>query len=194
RIGIRYGVSAFVFFLIGGIEALIIRLQLVRPHNTLVDPPTYNALFTMRGTTMSFLAIMPLNAAFFKYLTPLMIGARDVAFPRLNALSYWIFLAAGLFLNLSWLVGTPPDGGWFGYANLTTRQFSPGLSIGFWMRSLQVLGVSSVIAAINFIVTVLNMRAPGMTLMRMPLFVWMSLVLLFLILLPFAPVTVGQSF
>ena len=194
RIGILYGVSAFVFFLIGGIEALIIRLQLVRPHNTLVDAPTYNALFTMHGTTMIFLAIMPLNAAFFNYMIPLMIGARDVAFPRLNALSYWIFLAAGLFLNLSWLVGTPPDGGWFGYANLTTRQFSPGLSIDFWMLSLQVLGASSVIAAINFIVTVLNMRAPGMTLMRMPLFVWMTLVVQFLIVLAFPPVTVGLIF
>ena len=194
RIGILYGVSAFVFFLIGGIEALIIRLQLVRPHNTLVDAPTYNALFTMHGTTMIFLAIMPLNAAFFNYMIPLMIGARDVAFPRLNALSYWIFLAGGLFLNLSWLVGTPPDGGWFGYANLTTRQFSPGLSIDFWMLSLQVLGVSSVIAAINFIVTVLNMRAPGMTLMRMPLFVWMTLVVQFLIVLAFPPVTVGLIF
>jgi len=194
RIGILYGVSAFVFFLIGGIEALIIRLQLVRPHNTLVDAPTYNALFTMHGTTMIFLAIMPLNAAFFNYMIPLMIGARDVAFPRLNALSYWIFLAGGLFLNLSWLVGTPPDGGWFGYANLTTRQFSPGLSIDFWMLSLQVLGASSVIAAINFIVTVLNMRAPGMTLMRMPLFVWMTLVVQFLIVLAFPPVTVGLIF
>ena len=194
RIGILYGVSAFVFFLIGGIEALIIRLQLVRPHNMLVDAPTYNALFTMHGTTMIFLAIMPLNAAFFNYMIPLMIGARDVAFPRLNALSYWIFLAGGLFLNLSWLVGTPPDGGWFGYANLTTRQFSPGLSIDFWMLSLQVLGVSSVIAAINFIVTVLNMRAPGMTLMRMPLFVWMTLVVQFLIVLAFPPVTVGLIF
>jgi len=194
RIGILYGVSAFVFFLIGGIEALIIRLQLVRPHNTLVDAPTYNALFTMHGTTMIFLAIMPLNAAFFNYMIPLMIGARDVAFPRLNALSYWIFLAGGLFLNLSWLVGTPPDGGWFGYANLTTRQFSPGLSIDFWMLSLQVLGASSVISAINFIVTVLNMRAPGMTLMRMPLFVWMTLVVQFLIVLAFPPVTVGLIF
>ncbi|HEY3101127.1 MAG TPA: cytochrome c oxidase subunit I [Methylomirabilota bacterium] len=194
RIGILYGVTAFVFFLIGGIEALIIRLQLVRPHNTLVDAPTYNALFTMHGTTMIFLAIMPLNAAFFNYMIPLMIGARDVAFPRLNALSYWIFLAGGVFLNLSWLVGTPPDGGWFGYANLTTRQFSPGLSIDFWMLSLQVLGAASVISAINFIVTILNMRPPGMTLMRMPLFVWMALVVQFLIVLAFPPVTVGLIF
>ncbi len=135
RIGILYGASAFVFFLIGGIEALILRLQLVRPHNGLVGAETFNALFTMHGTTMIFLAVMPLNAAFFNYVIPLLIGARDVAFPRLNALSYWIFLAGGLFLNLSWLVGAPPDGGWFGYANLTTRQFSPGLSIAFGIVS-----------------------------------------------------------
>src|SRR5437870_5766478 len=194
RIGILYGVSAFVFFLIGGIEALIIRLQLVRPHNTLVDAPTYNALFTMHGTTMIFLAIMPLNAAFFNYMIPLMIGARDVAFPRLNALSYWIFLLGGLFLNASFLVGAPPNGGWFGYANLTTRQFSPGPEIDFWMLSLQILGASSIMAAVNFIVTILNMRAPGMTLMRMPLFVWMSLVVQFLIVLAFPPITVGLIF
>jgi cytochrome c oxidase subunit I len=194
RIGILYGVSAFVFFLIGGVEALIIRLQLVRPHAGIVGAETFNALFTMHGTTMIFLAIMPLNAAFFNYMIPLMIGARDVAFPRLNALSYWIFLAGGLFLNLSWLVGTPPDGGWFGYANLTTLQFSPGLAIDFWMLSLQVLGASSIMAAINFIVTILNMRPPGMTLMRMPLFVWMSLVTQFLIVLAFPAVTVGLIF
>src|SRR5213079_2218455 len=168
RIGILYGVSAFVFFLIGGIEALIIRLQLVRPHNTLVDAPTYNALFTMHGTTMIFLAIMPLNAAFFNYMIPLMIGARDVAFPRLNALSYWILLFGGLFLNASFLAGTPPDVGWFGYANLTSKQFSPTQGVDFWLLSLLILGVSSMIAAINFIVTILNMHAPGMRLMRMP--------------------------
>src|SRR5262250_3687425 len=173
RIGILYGVSALVFFLIGGIEALIIRLQLVRPHAGIVSAETFNALFTMHGTTMVFLAIMPLNAAFFNYMIPLMIGARDVAFPRLNALSFWIFLAGGLFLNVSWLFGMAPDGGWFGYANLTSRQFSPTHSIDFWMLGLQILGISSMLAGFNFIVTIVNMRAPGMTLMRMPLFVWM---------------------
>jgi cytochrome c oxidase subunit I len=194
RIGILYGVTAFAFLVIGGIEALIIRLQLARPASGIVGAETFNALFTMHGTTMVFLAIMPLNAAFFNYVIPLLIGARDVAFPRLNALSYWILLAGALFLNVSWLVGQPPDGGWFGYANLTTRQFSPGLSIDFWMLSLQVFGASSIIAAINFIVTILNMRAPGMTLMRMPLFVWMSLVTQFLIVLAFPPITVGLIF
>src|SRR5215813_11163628 len=139
RIGILYGVSAFAFFLIGGIEALIIRLQLARPHNTVVSADTFNALFTMHGTTMVFLAIMPFSAAFFNYMIPLMIGARDVAFPRLNALSYWIFLVGGLFLNASFLVGTPPDGGWFGYTSLTLRPYSPGPNIDFWLFGLQVL-------------------------------------------------------
>ena len=194
RIGILYGVTAFAFLVIGGIEALIIRLQLARPHGAVVGAETFNALFTMHGTTMVFLAIMPLNAAFFNYMIPLMIGARDVAFPRLNALSYWILLLGGLFLNASFLVGAPPNGGWFGYANLTTRQFSPGPEIDFWMLSLQILGASSILAAVNFIVTILNMRAPGMTLMRMPLFVWMSLVVQFLIVLAFPPITVGLIF
>ncbi len=143
---------------------------------------------------MIFLAVMPLNAMFFNYMIPLMIGARDVAFPRLNALSYWVFLAGGLFLNASFLVGAPPDGGWFGYANLTTRPFSPGPNIDFWVLGLQILGVSSMVAGINFIATILNMRAPGMTLMRMPLFVWMSLVVQFLVVLAFPIVTVGLIF
>ncbi|HMH51076.1 MAG TPA: cytochrome c oxidase subunit I, partial [Candidatus Acidoferrum sp.] len=189
-----YGVTAFAFFLIGGLEALIIRLQLARPANTVVGADTFNALFTMHGTTMVFLAIMPFGAAFFNYMIPLLIGARDVAFPRLNALSYWIFLAGGLLLHASFLAGAPPNGGWFGYANLTSRQFSPGLNIDFWLLSLQVLGASSVIAAINFIVTIVNMRAPGMTFMRMPVFVWMSLTVQFLILLAFPPITVALIF
>jgi cytochrome c oxidase subunit 1 len=194
RIGILYGATAFGFFLLGGIEALVIRLQLARPGGTIVSAETFNALFTMHGTTMIFLAVMPLNAALFNYMIPLMIGARDVAFPRLNALSYWIFLAGGLLLNASWLRGTPPDAGWFGYANLTSRQFSPGPNVDFWMLSLQVLGASSMIAAVNFIVTILNLRAPGMSLMRMPLFVWMTLVVQFLIVLAFPPITVGLIF
>jgi cytochrome c oxidase subunit 1 len=194
RIGILYGVSAFAFFLLGGIEALLMRLQLARPNSALVSAETFNALFTMHGTTMVFLAVMPFSAAFFNYMVPLMIGARDVAFPRLNALSFWIFLLGGLFLNASFLVGAPPDGGWFGYTSLTLRQYSPGPSIDFWVLGLQVLGVSSIIAGVNFIVTILNMRAPGMTLMRMPLFVWMTLTVQFLIVLAFPPVTVGLVF
>jgi cytochrome c oxidase subunit I len=194
RIGILYGVSAFLFFVIGGVEALIIRLQLARPQAEVVGAEAFNALFTMHGTTMVFLAIMPFSSALFNYLVPLMIGARDVAFPRLNALSFWIFLFAGLFLNASFLVGAPPDGGWFGYTSLTLRQYSPGLNIDFWVLSLQILGASSILAGVNFIVTILNMRAPGMTLMRMPVFVWMTLTVQFLIVLAFPPITAGLVF
>jgi cytochrome c oxidase subunit 1 len=194
RIGLLYGATAFVFLLIGGIEALIIRVQLALPNQQVVTADFYNALFTMHGTTMIFLAVMPLNAMFFNYMIPLMIGARDVAFPRLNAFSYWVFLAGGIFLHLSFLAGTPPDGGWFGYANLTTRPFTPGASIDFWILGLQILGVSSMVAGFNFAVTIMNMRAPGMTLMRMPLFVWMSLVVQFLIVLAFPIITVGLVF
>ncbi|HEU5194249.1 MAG TPA: cytochrome c oxidase subunit I [Methylomirabilota bacterium] len=194
RIGILYGVTALLFFLVGGVEALIIRLQLIRPNNAVVSAETFNALFTMHGTTMVFLAIMPFSVAFFNYMIPLMIGARDVAFPRLNALSYWIFLLGGLFLNASFVVGAPPDGGWFGYTSLTLRQFSPGMNIDFWVLGLQVLGVSSVMGGVNFITTILNMRAPGLTLMRMPVFVWMSLVVQFLLVLAFPPITIGLVF
>ena len=139
RIGILYGVSAFFFFLVGGVEALIMRLQLAHPDGTLVTAARFNELFTMHGTTMVFLAIMPMSAAFFNFMIPLMIGARDVAFPRLNALSYWIFFSGALLLHLSFLAGAVPDGGWFGYANLTSHQFSPTHSIDFWMLGLQVL-------------------------------------------------------
>jgi len=194
RIGILYGVSSFAFLLIGGLEALIIRAQLAQPNLGLVSAEFYNALFTMHGTTMVFLAIMPLNAAFFNYMVPLMIGARDVAFPRLNALSFWVFLAGGLFLNASFLFRTPPDVGWFGYANLTLRPFTPSPSVDFWNISLQLLGLSSIIAGVNFIATILNMRAPGMTLMRMPLFVWMTLIVQFLVVFAFPPITVGLIF
>src|SRR5213080_3144269 len=194
RIGILYGVSAFVFFLIGGVEALIIRAQLARPGLTLVTADTYNELFTMHGTTMVFLAIMPFGSAFFNYMVPLQIGARDVAFPRLNALSFWMFLAGGILLHTSFLAGTPPAVGWFAYANLTRREYSPNLGVDFWTLSLQVLGASSILAAVNFIVTILNVRAPGLSFMRMPLFTWMTLVVQFLVLLAFPVVTCALIF
>ena len=191
RIGILYGVTGFLFLLVGGFEALLIRLQLAAPERAFVGAQTYNELFTMHGTTMVFLAVMPLNAAFFNFVVPLMIGARDVVFPRLNALSYWIFLFGGLFLNASFVVKAAPDAGWFGYANLTAKQFSAGHNIDFWILGLQLLGVSSLIAGFNFIVTILNMRAPGMNLMRLPVFVWMTLITQFLIVLAFPTITVG---
>ncbi|MBA2627708.1 MAG: cytochrome c oxidase subunit I [Gemmatimonadales bacterium] len=191
RIGILYGASAFLFFLIGGLEALLLRIQLGRPDNTFLSPELYNQLFTMHGTTMIFLAVMPLSAMYFNFFIPLLIGARDVAFPRLNAFSYWVFLLGGLFLNASFLFGAAPNQGWFGYANLTSRQYSPGLNVDFWMMGLQILGIASLAAGVNFFVTVLNMRAPGMKLMRMPMFVWMSFITQVLILLAFPVITVA---
>jgi cytochrome c oxidase subunit 1 len=190
RIGIMYGVTSFVFFLIGGIEALLIRVQLARPDNGFLDQDQYNRMFTMHGTTMVFLVIMPMSVAFFNLLLPLMIGARDVAFPRLNAFSYWVFLAGGLFLNLSFFTGGnifkgeigAPSGGWFGYAPLTLNQYNKGDGINYWLLGLQILGIASLAGGLNFAVTILNMRAPGMTLMRMPVFVWMTLVTSFLLI------------
>ena len=191
RIGIMYGVSALFFLLLGGLEALVIRAQLFWPEASVISAETYNQMFTMHGTTMIFLALMPLSAAFFNFVVPLQIGARDVAFPRLNAFSFWTFLAGGLLLNASWLFSAAPDMGWFAYAPLTSTQFSPGLRVDFWVLSLQLLGVSSLVAALNFAVTILNLRAPGMKLMRMPLFTWMTLTTSFLMILAFPAITVG---
>ncbi|MEK7214784.1 MAG: cytochrome c oxidase subunit I [Chloroflexota bacterium] len=182
RIGVLYGVTSFIFFLIGGIEALMLRLQLAFPDGKLVDPEVFNQLFTMHATTMVFLVIMPLSAAFFNFLVPLQIGARDVAFPRLNAFSYWGFVAGGVFINSSFLFGGAPNAGWFGYANLTSRAFNAGSGVDFWALGLIGLGTASLAASFNFIVTILNMRAPGMTMMRMPLFTWMTLVVAFLLI------------
>jgi cytochrome c oxidase subunit I len=203
RIGLLYFWTALGFFLIGGIEALFIRLQLARPDGHIVSAETYNQLFTMHGTTMIFLALMPLGASFFNYIVPLQIGARDVAFPRLNAFSYWVFLSGGLLINASWFAGplfhagqlnVAPDAGWFGYATLTERQFSPGPNIDFWFLGLQILGISSLAAGFNFIVTILNLRAPGMTMMRLPTFTWMTLVTQFLIITAFPVITIGLVF
>jgi cytochrome c oxidase subunit 1 len=194
RIGTLYLWTALSFFLIGGLEAVMIRTQLMRPNMAFVSAETYNQLFTMHGTTMVFLAIMPLSAAFFNYLIPLQIGARDVAFPRLNAFSYWVYLLGGIFITLPILFKVAPNGGWFGYAPLTTAQFAPGMNIDFWVLGLQILGISSLAAAFNFITTIINMRAPGMTLMRMPMFTWMSFVVQFLLVLAFPPITIALFF
>ena len=194
KIGTLYLWTALFFFLVGGFEAVLIRTQLMKPNMGFVSAETYNQLFTMHGTTMVFLAVMPLSAAFFNYLIPLQIGARDVAFPRLNAFSYWVYLLGGIFITLPILFKVAPDGGWFGYAPLTTTRFSSGPNIDFWVLGLQILGVSSLAAAFNFITTIINMRAPGMSLMRMPMFTWMSFVVQFLIILAFPPITVALFF
>ncbi|MDQ4149931.1 MAG: cytochrome c oxidase subunit I [Actinomycetota bacterium] len=183
RIGLLYGYTAFIFFLLGGIEALLIRLQLATPNGNVVSADLYNQLFTAHGVTMIFLVVMPLGSAFFNYLIPLMIGARDVAFPRLNALSYWVFLFGGLFIYSSWFMGGAPDGGWFNYAPLgSDPRFTIGNRIDFYSLGLQMLGLASIVASANFIVTILNMRARGMTLLKMPVFIWMALVVNFLLL------------
>ena len=194
KIGQLYLYTSLTWFLVGGIEALLIRSQLWSPNGRLVTADTYNQLFTMHGTTMVFLVIMPFSAAFFNFLIPLQIGARDVAFPRLNAFSYWVFLLGGVFMNVSWLFKAAPDAGWFGYAPLTTKAYNPGLNIDFWVLGLQILGLSSLAAAFNFITTIINLRAPGMHFMRMPIFTWMSFVTQFLLALSFPIITVAVTF
>ena len=191
RIGVLYGTTAFIFMLFAGIEAGVIRVQLSQPELGIVSPGRYNEMFTMHATVMIFMVVMPLSASFFNFIVPLAIGARDVAFPRLNALSYWIFLFGGILMHVSFAVGEVPDAGWFSYANLTEKPFSPDRGLDFWSLSLLVLGTSSVAAALNFVVTIVNLRAPGMTLMRMPVFIWMTLITSILLVLAFPVITVG---
>ncbi|HEX7117737.1 MAG TPA: cytochrome c oxidase subunit I [Longimicrobiales bacterium] len=181
RIGILYAVTALCWLFVGGFEALLIRVQLMKPENDFLSADLYNQIFTMHGTTMIFLVGMPIAVALFNYLIPLQIGARDVAFPRLNALSYWIYLFGGIFLNVSFLFDAAPNMGWFGYAPLTSETYTPGLNADFWSVGIQILGIASIMGGVNFITTVINLRAPGMKLMRMPLFTWMGFVTSFLI-------------
>ena len=176
KIGKMYGFSSVIFFLIGGIEALGIRTQLATPNGTLLSAETYNQFFTMHGTTMIFLFVMPLGVAFMNYFVPLQIGARDVAFPRLNAFGFWTFLAGGLMLNSSFILGGAPDNGWYNYAPNSLVVYSPTHGIDFWTVGLLTTGVASIVTSINFITTIVNMRAPGMTWMKVPMFTWMGLV------------------
>ncbi len=199
KIGMMYGGFAILFFLIGGLEALMIRTQLIVPNNRFIGAQLYNELFTMHGTTMIFLAVMPLNAAFFNLLIPIQVGARDVAFPRLNAFSLWVWVAGAIMLNVGWLshfvpswgFGGAPDIGWFGYAPLTSKLFTPDLSTDMWVLGLQTLGLSSIVASLNFIVTIINMRAPGLTMMRLPVFCWMALVTSFLLILALPAIAIA---
>ena len=191
KIGILYIITAFAFFVIGGIEALLMRTQLGSPMNTFLPPDLYNQIFTMHGTTMIFLAVMPLSVGFGNYIVPIMIGARDMAFPRLNALSYWLFLFGGLFMYTSFVAGGAPNAGWFSYAPLTETQFSPTHGMDFWVLGLNMLGIASLAGSVNFIVTILNLRAPGMSINRLPLFAWMTLITSFLLIFAFPSVTVA---
>jgi cytochrome c oxidase subunit I+III len=172
RIGFRYLYTGLIFFILGGLEALLLRVQLTSAELDVVNPELFNQMFSMHGTTMMFLFAVPVLSGFGNYFVPLMIGTRDMAFPRLNAFGYWVFLAAGIFLYSSFLVGAAPDNGWFNYVPLGSDQFTPGLNIDFYLLGLILLGFSTTAGAINFIVTILKMRAPGMSINRMPIFVW----------------------
>src|SRR6202046_2867414 len=199
RLGILYIVYALVFLVIGGFEAGVMRIQLVRPHNDFVSPQVLNRMFTMHGTTMIFFVAMPLVFGFANYLVPLMIGARDMAFPRLNAFSFWLTGFGGLLLYFS-LVGAnglygggnAPDVGWFAYAPLTSRTFSVGHSTDFWTLGLLVSGFGSIGTAVNILATVICLRCPGMTLGKMPLLAWLNLVMAVMVLLAVSPLTAAQ--
>src|ERR1700727_2800054 len=199
RLGIMYIIYALVMLVIGGIEATIMRIQLMVPHNNFVSPEVFNRMFTMHGTTMIFFVAMPLVFGFGTYLIPLMVGARDMAFPRLNALSFWLTAFGGLLLYFSFIGGTglygagnAPDVGWFAYAPLTAKVFSQGHSTDFWSLALLVSGFGSIGTAVNFITTILSMRCPGMTLGKMPLLAWLNLTMSGMVVLAVSPLTAAQ--
>jgi cytochrome c oxidase subunit 1 len=199
RLGLMYVLYGLALLVVGGIEATIMRIQLLAPYNDFVSPQVFNRMFTMHGTTMIFFVVMPLVFGFATYLVPLMIGARDMAFPRLNAASFWLTAFGGLLLHFSLLganglygAGNAPDVGWFAYAPLTSQTFSPGHSTDYWTLSLLVSGVGSIGTAVNIVATVLCMRCPGMTLGRMPLLPWLNLVMGALVLLAISPLTAAQ--
>ena len=187
QIGLMYIVSSLLFLILGVAEAMLMRIQLIRPANHFLSPGMYNQIFTMHGTTMVFLVAMPLLFGFSVYLIPLMIGARDMAFPRLNALGYWLYLFGGLMMYFSFMAGGAPAAGWFSYAPLTEKGYSFTHGIDYWALSLLVMGAGSVATGINLIVTVITLRAPGMRLSRVPLFVWMVFINSFLVVLAIPP-------
>jgi len=189
-IGLLYISASFLFFIVGGVEALVIRLQLAEPNSRVVSPEVYNQIFTMHGTTMIFLFAMPILVGFANYIVPLQLGARDMAFPRLNAMSFWLFLFGGLVLYSSFVLGGAPDAGWFAYAPLTGTDYSPTHGMDFWALGILMTGVGSTLGAINFVVTILNMRTRGMSMLKMPLFSWQILVTAILILFAMPALTV----
>src|SRR6266566_1713409 len=201
KIGVMYIVTAFFFFLLGGTEALLIRTQLAVPDGKVLTPEIYDQIFTMHGVTMIFLFVMPMLSGLGNYIVPLMIGARDMAFPRMNAFGYWVVLFGGLFLSISFLFGAAPNAGWFNYAPLNELTSdcginavicTPGMNTDFWALGILMLGISSIAASLNFVVTILKLRAPGMTINRMPLFTWMTLITAFLLLFALPSVTAAS--
>jgi cytochrome c oxidase subunit 1 len=191
QIGIMYLIVTLVFFIIGGLEALLIRIQLAQPGEKVLSPQAYNQVFTMHGTTMIFLVVMPMLIGIGNYLVPLMIGARDMAFPRLNALSLWLLIFGGLLLYYSFIAGGAPAAGWFAYAPLSEKAFSTTSGMDFWALGLLVTGIGSVAAGVNFLVTIITLRAPGMSMRRLPLFVWMTMINAILILFALPSLTVS---
>jgi cytochrome c oxidase subunit I len=185
QLGIMYLLGAFVFFLVAGVLALLMRIQLAVPNNNFLSPQVYNQFFTMHGTTMIFLVVVPLLVGFATYMVPLMIGARDMAFPRLNALSFWVQIFGGLMLYFSFATsginGGAPEVGWFAYAPLSETAYSYGPGVNYWILGLLGIGVGTLTAGINLMATIISMRAPGMSIRRLPLFVWMTLITGFLI-------------
>ncbi|MCZ7534366.1 MAG: cytochrome c oxidase subunit I [Acidimicrobiia bacterium] len=194
RIGLRYLYTGFVFLILAGIEALIIRTQLAGANLNVVTAEAYNQLFSMHGLTMMFLAATPVLSGFGNYFMPLMVGARDMAFPRLNAFGYWVFLGAGLFLNSAFLIGQAPNAGWFNYVPLSDATFSPGLNIEFYTLGIIFIGISNTTGAINFLVTAFKLRAPGMSLNRIPIFVWGEVAFALTIIFALPPLTVANLF
>jgi len=200
KIGVMYMLTGFAFFLVGGLEALLIRTQLAVPNGHVLSPQVYDQIFTMHGVTMIFLFVMPTLTGFGNYIVPLMIGARDMAFPRLNAFGYWLVLFGGVFLNSSFLFASAPNNGWFNYAPLTELNTacgnavmcSPGINEDFWLLGILLLGISSIAGSLNFVVMILRMRAPGMTINRMPLFTWMTLLTAFLLLFALPSLTAAS--
>ncbi|KMY49323.1 cytochrome c oxidase subunit I [Peribacillus loiseleuriae] len=191
KIAILYLISGGLFFILGGLEAMFIRIQLAVPDNNFMSAGTFNEMITMHGTTMIFLAAMPILLGIMNAVMPLQIGARDVAFPFLNSLGFWLFFFGGVVLNLSWFMGGAPDAGWTSYASLSIH--SQGHGVDFYVLGLQISGFGTLIAGINFLVTIINMRTPGMTYMRMPMFTWTTFVVSALILFAFPPLTVGLT-
>src|SRR6516165_8617457 len=189
KIGILYILMGVVFLIVGGVEAVLLRCQLLVPHNNLLGPDAFNQLFTMHGTTMIFFMAMPILIGMGNYLVPIMIGARDMAFPRLNALGFWLTLLGGLLVYRSYLTGGAPAIGWFAYSPLTERTFARSAATDFWALGLIVSGIGTVAAAVNFIATIAGMRAPGMSLRKIPFFTWTILWTSVQILVALPPLT-----
>ena len=192
-IGMRYIVTAFCFFAAGGIEAALMRIQLSRPENNFISPDLYNQLFTMHGSTMMFLFAVPIMLGFGIYFVPLMVGTRNVAFPKLNAYGYFMYLAGGLFLYTMFFIHAGPDAGWFAYVPLSGPQFSPGKRSDTWAQMITFTELSALIVALEIIVTAFKQRAPGMSLNRIPLFVWAQVITSFMVIFAMPAVTLGST-